>query len=81
VDAGIGVNENAFGGEPLGTVAGNCLCIVIVTVRQKTALPVYTCAITCAIIRLPPLVDRSSLHAYAYYPRGSGAGEHRQAVE
>ena len=28
MDAGIGVNENAFGGEPLGTVAGNSIAVI-----------------------------------------------------
>jgi hypothetical protein len=32
VDAGIGVNENAFGGEALGAVAGDCVAVVEVTV-------------------------------------------------
>ena len=31
VDAGIGVNENAFGGEALGAVTGDCVAVVEMT--------------------------------------------------
>jgi hypothetical protein len=31
VDAGIGVDENAFGGEPLGAVTGNGVAVVEMT--------------------------------------------------
>jgi len=33
VDAGIGVNENAFGGEPLGAVTGDGVAVVKMTMR------------------------------------------------
>src|SRR5271155_5079116 len=31
VDAGVAVNEDAFGGKPLGAVTGNCVAVVEMT--------------------------------------------------
>jgi hypothetical protein len=40
VDAGIGVNENAFGGEPLGAVTGNGVDVVEMTMLVGVELDV-----------------------------------------
>lgn len=42
MDAGIGVNEDALGGEPLGAVAGDGITVIemAVFVRVKFKLPV-----------------------------------------
>jgi hypothetical protein len=38
VDAGIGIDENALGGEALGTVAGDGVAVVEVAVLQSVEL-------------------------------------------
>jgi len=37
VDTGIGVNENAFGGEPLGAMTGDGIAVVEMTMLGRAA--------------------------------------------